>query len=164
MSGSSFDYLYMAFGDDLLAKFARLREMRDKMRSRYFDSAAYKATQLATDAIEAVIKALDEDELLRNVWQAVEWETSGDWDEEQVYETVREYEEHHASNEPARTQADQPSPPSSLTEVVLDSIARILKHAEPDATLTADDILFLTTSVAAIRSGSHFIVARRSPQ
>lgn len=93
MTDINFSYIYSQTGDDLLTHFGVLRQMRDAFTEHGFcDTAAYHATNAAVTAIEAVVKMLDEDDDLRDVWLAIAEYAAGDSNREQLSNAINTYE------------------------------------------------------------------------
>lgn len=90
MSGGSYNYLcYRPDG---------LEQQRGDLEAMAKRLAGLPYAQKATEATRNVMVFLDQAEaaaqVLAEVWRAVEWWDSGDFDEDQVREAIAEYGEH----------------------------------------------------------------------
>lgn len=91
MSGGSFNYLYTT---DMLAHEHDLRDMRDAL--------ADAGAKDAADATDAILKAAEVPDPLRDLWHAMEWWRSADYAENQFREALDEYRAHTATERMAR--------------------------------------------------------------
>lgn len=88
MSGGSFDYLCL-WMDHPFEKPEQLRKMAAALEHHAPHSRAAKDTRELADALEGAQARGDQ---LRDVWRAVEWKHSADWDEQQMREAISNYE------------------------------------------------------------------------
>lgn len=93
MSGGSYNYLCDVDGlAELIGKKHDLAEMADRLKDLgYAGNAAMATAHLALMLThwETIVGAHIKD--LREVWHAVEWWDSADWDEDQVRDAIVEY-------------------------------------------------------------------------
>lgn len=88
MSGGSYNYLGLVYGDDLaelLGKEADLRAMADRLAGLgYATDAARETEELLIMLRQWKVRAEVRVRRLSDVWKAVEWWDSSDWSEDRV--------------------------------------------------------------------------------
>ena len=92
MSGGSYDYLCGASGDDVLSgvKNEVLRRMADRL-TPLCPEAAVQTEQIIVVCAMMRTRIEARLELLRDLWQAVEWRDSGDTDDSRLLEAIRKW-------------------------------------------------------------------------
>lgn len=92
MSGGSYDYLCYKDALQLLDYEGPLSAMANRLTGLGY---AQEAAQETSELLSIVQRTLKDIQIraghLRNVWQAVEWWDSGDWDEDGVKQALAEY-------------------------------------------------------------------------
>lgn len=89
MSGGSFDYLSIKDIDELANCRETIKRMAETIEKYVHDSEAAKQTQKIYDLFEEAERIKSG---LENVWYAVEWAESGDWDKESAIIAIKKYE------------------------------------------------------------------------
>ncbi len=94
MSGGSWDYLYWKGPDELVSSTESLQKMADRLTELdYAHDAASETQELVLIIKQFRNRAGAMRRRLSNVWQAVEWLDSGDWEEGAVKDRLTHYRE-----------------------------------------------------------------------
>ena len=97
MSGGSYNYLFTQGADQIsdqtLFDGSSFGEMLARLKDTYPDAEATSDMEALRDKARAFLAEVEVDiEKLKDVWKAVEWCDSCDWDEREVVAAIATYE------------------------------------------------------------------------